>query len=95
MRAAQQHRVPAEPDGASISGRIRTNKPNTMTHFQTITIFVLASCGLYAANICAESQAQNQHSSHRAYRESIPPEKLKEDLDFLLKSVFKKSYIYC
>jgi len=45
------------------------------------------SFGLCTAHTFAESQAQNHESNHPAYLKTISPGKLKEDLDFLFKTI--------
>ena len=58
-----------------------------MINVQKITMFALVSCVLYTAITFAESQVQNQEPNQPAYLNSIPPDKLKEDLDFLFKTI--------
>jgi len=43
--------------------------------------------GLYTANSCTESQAPNQIPNQPAYLRPISPDKLKEDLDLLFKTI--------
>ncbi len=50
-------------------------------------MFASVSCVLYAATGFGESQVQNQEPNQPGYLSSIPPDKLIEDLDFLLKTI--------
>jgi len=51
------------------------------------TILALAFCILCITNTFAEPQALNQEPNQPAYLKTIPPDKLKEDLDFLFKTI--------
>jgi hypothetical protein len=53
---------------------------------KVIMLTLLCLC-LYAPNNFAESQAPNQESNQPAYLKPITPDKLKEDLDFLFKTI--------
>jgi hypothetical protein len=50
-------------------------------------MLMLLCLGLYPANVFAESQAPNQESNQPGYLKPITPDKLKEDLDFLFKTI--------
>ena len=50
-------------------------------------MFLLVACVLSTAVAFAQSQAQSQEPVQPAYSKSIPPDKLKEDLDFLFKTI--------
>ncbi len=58
-----------------------------MSPLPRITLFALASCLWYAANICAASEAQSQDLAREVSQKSIPPEKLKADLRFLHETI--------
>lgn len=58
-----------------------------MTNISKVIMLTLLCLGLYAANNFAESQAPNQESNQPAYLKPIMPDKLKEDLDFLFKTI--------
>ena len=58
-----------------------------MTNISKVVMLTLLCLGLYAANNFAESQAPNQESNQPAYLKPITPDKLKEDLDFLFKTI--------
>jgi len=58
-----------------------------MTNLQKITILALFFCTFCLPNTSAYSQVQNQEPNKPAYLNSIQPDKLKEDLDFLFKTV--------
>jgi hypothetical protein len=58
-----------------------------MTNLQKIAMFALGFCVLSTAITFAESQAQNTDHKQPAYLKTIPPDKLKEDLDFLFKTI--------
>jgi hypothetical protein len=57
-----------------------------MTLQKTI-ISALVCCVLLTAIALAQPHAQNQEPNQPAYLKPIPPDKLKEDLDFLLKTI--------
>ncbi len=48
---------------------------------------IALSFSLYAVDTLAERQAQSPEPNQPAYPNSIPPDKLKEDLDFLFKTI--------
>jgi len=54
--------------------------------FKIFSLIAL-SCVLYMDNTFAESPTPNQEPNQPAYLKPIPPEKLKEDLDFLFKTI--------
>jgi len=58
-----------------------------MINLQKVTMFWSACCVLYAPLTFGEPHVQNQAPNQPAYPDSIPPDKLKEDLDFLLKTI--------
>jgi hypothetical protein len=58
-----------------------------MTNLAKITILALFLCALYITNTFANPQAPNQQPNQPAYQKVIPPDKLKEDLDFLFKTI--------
>ena len=58
-----------------------------MKRITTIMCLIVVSISLYTANIFAESQVHNQEPEQPDYLKTIPPDKLKEDLDFLLKTI--------
>jgi len=57
-----------------------------MANIKAITLTLLCLC-LCAANSFAEPQALSQGPNQPAYQKVIPPDKLKEDLDFLFKTI--------
>jgi len=58
-----------------------------MASLQKIAVFALISCVLAPDIAFAQPQAQSQEPVQPASSESIPPDKLKEDLDFLFKTI--------
>jgi len=56
---------------------------------QIFTIFtsIAISCSLHTATTFAEPQTPNQESNQPSYLKPITPDKLKEDLDFLFKTI--------
>ena len=52
-----------------------------------ITLSIVALCHLYPANTSAKPQESNEKSDQPAYLKLVPPGKLKEDLDFLFKTI--------
>jgi hypothetical protein len=58
-----------------------------MSNPSKMMILALVFCVLCTANIFAESQALNQEPNQAPYLKPIPPDKLKEDLDFLFKTI--------
>ena len=63
------------------------HRVNAMTKFQKTTMSALVLCVLSIAITSAESQAQNQEPNQPAHLKTIAPDKLKEDLDFLFKTI--------
>ena len=57
-----------------------------MTRFKII-ITILICFGFWIANLDAKSQKPPQNLEQASYTKLIPPEKLKEDLDFLFKTI--------
>lgn len=58
-----------------------------MTNLRKLTMLALGFCLLSTATTFSQPQAQNQEPNQPAYRNSIPPDKLEEDLDFLFKTI--------
>jgi len=59
----------------------------TVMNLQKTTMLVLVACVLAATVAFAQSQGQTQQSNQPASPEAIAPDKLKEDLDFLFKTI--------
>ena len=58
-----------------------------MISLQKTAVCALVSCVLFTAITFARAKAQSQEPVQPAYPESIPPDKLKEDLDFFFKRI--------
>jgi len=58
-----------------------------MVNFKKTTMLVLATCVLSAAITFAQPQSQSQKPGQPTSPEAIAPDKLKEDLDFLFKTI--------
>ena len=58
-----------------------------MTNLPKITIWALFFCALYIPNTFANLRAENQEPNGPTYLKTIAPDKLKEDLDFLFKTI--------
>jgi len=58
-----------------------------MKHIFTIFTSIAISCSLHIATAFAEPQTPNKEPKLHPYLKSIPPDKLKEDLDFLFKTI--------
>lgn len=63
------------------------HRVNAMTKLQTTTIFAFVLCVLSIAVTTTGSQAENQEPNQPAHLKTIAPDKLKEDLDFLFKTI--------
>ncbi|MHC4534834.1 MAG: S41 family peptidase [Planctomycetota bacterium] len=51
------------------------------------TVLIMLCCEFCIVNCCAKSQVVKEKPNKPAYLKSIPPDKLKEDLDFLFKTI--------
>jgi len=58
-----------------------------MTNVVKTTILIFVCYGLCAANTSAELRTPGQDFNQPAYLKLISPDKLKEDLDFLFKTI--------
>jgi len=58
-----------------------------MTNIFKTTILTLIGCALYTATTSADPKTPNQEPNQPDYAKPITPEKLKEDLDFLFKTI--------
>lgn len=67
--------------------RLASKRAKAMIKALKIAIFTLLCLSLCTANIFAESQTPNQEPNQPSYLKPIPPDKLKEDLDFLFKTI--------
>jgi len=64
-----------------------SHREKTVTNIFRVTILTLLCFYLCAANSTAESPAPDKEPNQPAYLKTIPPDKLKEDLDFLFKTI--------